>query len=66
MVTLVSTVSGCVLIFSFASLVCVPIGITNSAVGMKISAIIEGIKKCKSIIKKKEKEAWWNSAARKI
>ena len=56
MLTLVSTVSRCVLISSFASLVCFPVGITSSAVGMKICAIIEGIKKCKSIIKKKKKK----------
>ena len=43
-------------ISSFASLVCVPVGITSSAVGIKIFAITEGIKKYKSIIKKKNKK----------
>ena len=32
---LVSTVTGCVSIFVFASLVCVTVGITSSAVGLK-------------------------------
>ena len=35
---------------------CVSIGITISAVGIKICAITAGIKKCKSIIKKKKKK----------
>ena len=47
---LVSTVTTSV----FASLVCVPVGITSSAVGIKICAITAGIKKYKPIIKKKE------------
>ena len=53
---LVSTVTGCVSISAFASLVCVPFGITSSAVGLKICAITAGIKKYKSIIKKKKKK----------
>ena len=36
---LVSTVSGCVSISAFASLVCVPVCITSSVVGIKICAI---------------------------
>ena len=36
---LVSTVTGCVSISVFASLVCVPIGITGSVVGTKICAV---------------------------
>ena len=52
----ISAVSGCVLIFSFASLVGIPVGITNSPVGLKICAITAGIKKCKSVIKKKRKK----------
>ena len=48
---LVSTVTGCVSIFAF---VCVPVGTTSSAVGIKICPITAGIKKYKSI-KKKEK-----------
>ena len=52
---LVSAVTACVSISAFASLVCVPVGITSSAVGIKISAITAGIKKYKSIIMKKKK-----------
>ena len=52
---LVSTVNGCVSISAFASLVCVPVGITISGVEIKICAITAGIKKYKSIIKKKKK-----------
>ena len=33
---LVSTVNGCISISAFAWLVCVPVSITNSAVGIKI------------------------------
>ena len=40
----------------FASFVCVPVGITSSAVGIKICAITSGIKRYKSVIKKKKKK----------
>ena len=53
---LVSTVTSCVSISAFVSLVCVPIGSASSAVGIKICAIIAGIEKHKSIIKKKKKK----------
>ena len=56
MLILVSTVTGCVSISAFASLVCVPVSIMSFAVGIKICAIIAGIKKYKSIIKKKKKK----------
>ena len=52
---LVSTVTGCVSIFTYASLVCIPVGITSSAVGLNIREITAGIKKYKSIIKKRRK-----------
>ena len=42
---LVSTVTGCVSNSAFASLNCVPVGITNSAVRWKICAMTAGIKK---------------------
>ena len=51
-----STVTGCVSISAFASLVCVFVGITSSAIGIKICAITAGIKKYKSIIRKKKKK----------
>ena len=53
---LASTITGCVSISAFASLVCVPVGITSSAVGINNCAITAGIKKYKSIIKKKKKK----------
>ena len=51
-----STVTGCVSISAFAWLVCVPIGLTSSAVRLKICAITAGIKRYKSIIEKKKKK----------
>ena len=51
-----SAVTGCVSISAFTSLVCVPVGITSSAVVINICAIIAGIKKYKSVIKKKKKK----------
>ena len=51
---LVSTAISCVLISAFASLVFVPVGITSSAIGLKICAITVGIKNYKLILKKKE------------
>ena len=56
MLILVSTVTGCVSIFAFASLVCVSVGIMSSARAIKICEITAGIKKYKSIIKKKKKK----------
>ena len=56
MLFLVSTVTGCVSISAFATLVCVPVGIMSSAVGTKICAITAGIKKYKSIINRKKKK----------
>ena len=51
-----STVTGYVSISACASLQGIPIGITSSAIGLKICTIIAGIKKYKSIIKKKKKK----------
>ena len=51
-----SAVAGCVSISNFASLVGIPIVITSSAVRLKICAITAGIKKYKSIIKRKRKK----------
>ena len=53
---LASAITGCTSISAFASLIGVPIGITSSARGLKVCAITAGIKKYKSIIKKKEKK----------
>ena len=53
---LASTIIGCVFISAFASLIGIPIGITNSAVGLKICSITAGIKRYKSVITKKKKK----------
>ena len=50
---LASTINGCISIFAFTSLVGIPIEITSSAIGLKFFAITAGMKKYKSIIKKK-------------
>ena len=56
MLILASTVIGCVSISAFASLVSIPVGIMSSAVGIKVCAITAGIKKYKSVIKKKRRK----------
>ena len=52
----ISTVTGCVSISAFPSLVGIPVGTTSSAIGFKICVITAGIKKYKSINKKKKKK----------
>ena len=49
---LASSVTACISISAFASLLGILIGIANSAIGLKICATAAGIKKYKSIIKK--------------
>ena len=56
LIILVSTVTGCVSISAFASLVWVPVGITSSAIGIQICRFTVAIKKYKSIIKTKRKK----------
>ena len=51
---LISTVTGCISISAFASLVDIPIRNTSSGIGLKICAITAGIKKFKSIIRDKK------------
>ena len=51
-----SAVTGCISISAFSSLLGIPIGITSSAIELKICAIAAGIKRYKSIIKKKKKK----------
>ena len=53
---LASTITGCISISDFASLVGIPIGIMISAIGLKICATTAAIKKYKSIIKKNKKK----------
>ena len=50
-----SATTGCVSRSTFASLVGISIGITNSAIGLKICAITAAFKKHQSIIKNKKK-----------
>ena len=52
---LISTISRCVSISAFASLVGIPIGIMSSAIGLKICVINVQIKKYKSIINKRKR-----------
>ena len=51
------TITGCVSTSAFASLVRISIGITISTKGLKICIITAGLKKYKSIIKKKSKKS---------
>ena len=53
--TLASKIVGCIWISS-SSLIGIPIGIKSSAIGLEICPIATGIKKYKSIIKKKNKK----------
>ena len=53
---LASTITGCISISTFASLLRIPMGITSSVIGLKICAIAAGTKKYKSIIKEKKKK----------
>ena len=56
LLNLTSTVTGCASISSFASLVGIHVVIASSAIGLKICAIFAGIKKHRSIIKKKKRK----------
>ena len=53
---LASTVTGCISVSAFASLLGIPIGITSSTIGLKICAVAVGFKDYKSIINKKKKK----------
>ena len=50
----ISTITGCASISAFVSLIGIPMGSTSSAIGLNICVITAGIKKYKSINKKKE------------
>ena len=52
----ISTITGCLSISAFASLVVIPRTITSPAIGLKICVITVGMKRYKSIIKKKKKK----------
>ena len=51
-----AAITGFTSISAFASLVGIPLGITSSAIGLKIYAITAGIKNYESIIKEKKKK----------
>ena len=51
-----SAITGCISVPTFASLLGIPTRITSPAIGLKTCAIATGIKKYKSIIKKKKKK----------
>ena len=53
---LVSTVIGCISISAFPSLLGIPIGITSSAIGLKVCTTTVRIEKYKSITKKNKKK----------
>ena len=55
----ISTITGYASIYAFAFLVDIPIGITSSAIRLKVYAITPEIEKYKSIIKKKKKQKVW-------
>ena len=52
---LASTLSGCISISAFASLIGIVVGITSSAIRLEICALTAGIKNYKSIIKKRKR-----------
>ena len=49
---LASTITGCISISAFYSVLGIPIGITSSSIGLKCCAITVGLKKYESIVKK--------------
>ena len=53
LLVVISTITGCVYISAFTSSVRISVGITSSATGVKISVITAGIKKYKSVDKKR-------------
>ena len=64
-IAFVSDVSGCVSISAFGSLICVPVGIASSAVGLRNCASTAWIKKHMSIVMNKEKKTRSYSAISK-
>ena len=54
--TVISTITACISISAFASLIGISIGITSSPVALKICVITAGIKKHKSINKKNKEK----------
>ena len=63
---LACTITGCISVSAFSSLLGVPIRIVSSAIGLKIYAVTSRIKNCKLIIKNKGKETRQNSKLNSI
>ena len=55
---IISTITGCVFISAFASLVGILVGITSSAIGVTICVITAWNKKYNPMNKKKKEETW--------
>ena len=53
---LASTITGCISISAFASLIGIPKGITSSEIGLKVCAVAAGIKKYQVIFQKEKKK----------
>ena len=53
---LASTVTDCVLVSAFTSLVGIPIDIASSSVRLKMCITTAGVKKYESVVKKKRKK----------
>ena len=53
---LASTITGCISISAFASLIGIPKGITSSDIGLKVCAVAAGIKKYQVIFQKEKKK----------
>ena len=53
---LAATIIGCISIFVFDSLIAIPLVIKSSEIQLKTCSITAGIKKYKSVIKKKKKK----------
>ena len=56
LIVIISKTTGWISISAFASLISILIGSTSSATGLKVCAITAGIKKYKSITKKKKRK----------
>ena len=52
---LASTITGCISLSAFASLLGIPIRITSSAARLEICAIAAGIKKYKSVLQQRKR-----------
>ena len=63
---LVSTVTGCTSISAFSSLVCVPVGITSPAVGIKICESLQELKSISQLQRRRRKSTIEECCYKKI